>query len=228
MLDYESLFDDLAGIGLASWCEALSDLLNERFSSSAHGHFEDWQAILAGLPPGTKSPANLNAHAITIPGAEGVSPIELRQSLMCLKPWRKGPFDVCGVYIDSEWRSDLKWDRIKDAIAPLVNRTVLDVGCGNGYYALRMRGVRARLVIGIDPTLLYVIQFQAISHFMRTEPVHILPLRLHELPGDGGAFDTVFSMGVLYHQRSPEKHLEQLESALRHADRGRAAGVLGV
>ncbi len=215
MLNYEVLFDDLASIGLATWRDELLELLNRRFSESAHGDLADWQAVLSGLPEIEPGHADLNAKAVTISGVEDASPSGLRESLLRLKPWRKGPFDVCGVTIDSEWRSNLKWDRIKDSIAPLECRTVLDVGCGNGYYALRMRGMGARLVIGIDPTLLYVIQFLAVSHFMRSEPVHILPLRLHELPGSSAAFDTAFSMGVLYHQRSPDEHLAQLKSALR-------------
>ena len=215
MLDYEVLFDDLASIGLASWRVELLAILGDKFSNSAHGDLQDWRAVLSGLPAGGRSRADLSARAITIPGNEGVSPSELRESLLRLKPWRKGPFDVCGVTIDSEWRSDLKWDRIRDAIAPLDDRTVLDVGCGNGYYALRMRGMGAKLVIGIDPTLLYVMQFLAICHFMKNEPIHVLPLRLHELPGDSNAFDTAFSMGVLYHQKSPQEHLGQLKSALR-------------
>ena len=94
--------------------------------------------------------------------------------------------------------------------APLDGRAVLDVGCGNGYYAIRMRGMSARLVIGVDPTLLYVIQFLAISHFIEAEQIHVLPLRLHELPANGCDFDTTFSMGVLYHQRKPEQHLQDL------------------
>jgi tRNA (mo5U34)-methyltransferase len=119
------------------------------------------------------------------------------------------------VYIDAEWRSDLKWDRLKESIAPLEGRAVLDVGCGNGYYALRMRGMGAKLVIGVEPTLLYLMQFLAVCHFMKDEPVHVLPVRLHELPGNSNAFDTTFSMGVLYHQRSPEKHLQDLRASLR-------------
>src|SRR5690606_12968810 len=45
-------------------------------------------------------------------------------------------------------------------------------------------------------------------------PVRMLPLRLHELP-PVAAFDTVFSMGVLYHQRAPLEHLAQLRGSLR-------------
>ncbi|MDH5500132.1 MAG: tRNA 5-methoxyuridine(34)/uridine 5-oxyacetic acid(34) synthase CmoB, partial [Gammaproteobacteria bacterium] len=137
------------------------------------------------------------------------------EQLLKLAPWRKGPFDVCGVRIDSEWRSELKWARIEHGISPLSDRLVLDVGCGNGYYALRMRSMGARCVIGIDPTLLYVAQFQAIQHYARRTGVHVLPFRLGELPSCSRAFDTAFSMGVLYHQRNPIEHLRQLRDSLK-------------
>ena len=39
--------------------------------------------------------------------------------------------------IDTEWRSDLKWNRIAGAV-DFSRKTVLDVGCGNGYYGWRM------------------------------------------------------------------------------------------
>ena len=215
MLDNELLFDDLAGTALASWRDNLSSILSEKFSTSSHGDLKDWQAVLSGLPTTERCRADLNSAAVTIPKLESISQSALRNSLLMLSPWRKGPFDVCGVAIDAEWRSDRKWDRVKNSISPLEGRIVLDVGCGNGYYALRMRGMGARLVIGIDPMLLYVIQFLAICHFIETEPVHVLPLRLDELPDRSSAFDTAFSMGVLYHRRSPEEHLDQLMSALR-------------
>jgi tRNA (mo5U34)-methyltransferase len=89
------------------------------------------------------------------------------------------------------------------------------VGCGNGYYALRMLGAGASLVIGIEPMLLYVCQFLAIQHLLNIESVHVLPLRMQELPADSRAFDTTFSMGVLYHQRDPLEHMQQLLSSLR-------------
>ena len=94
---------------------------------------------------------------------------------------------------------------------------VLDVGCGNGYYMLRMKELGAQTIIGIDPTLLYVMQFLCIQRFRREENVFVLPLRSDDLPADARAFDTCFSMGVLYHQRSPLTHLRQLRGLLRPA-----------
>jgi tRNA (mo5U34)-methyltransferase len=69
--------------------------------------------------------------------------------------------------------------------------------------------------LGIDPTLLYVMQFLAVTYDREALPVKVLPLRLQELPEGLHAFDSTFSMGVLYHQRSPIDHLRQLRGTLR-------------
>ena len=170
-------------------------LFDVGIGATAHGDVPVWLVVLEQLP--------------------AASVERSRELLLRLAPWRKGPFSLGGVDIDAEWRSDLKWNRIKDAVEPLHGRNVLDVGCSNGYYALRMRDAGAAAVLGIDPTLLYIVQFLAVSRFLDSSGVFVLPLRLAELPGDSRAFDTVFSMGVLYHQRSPIEHLQQLRSALR-------------
>lgn len=197
LIDPAALAADLQPIGLADWAGALAPLLATRLSAANHGDFTRWCEALARID------ASLgNTQALTA-------------ALLELSPWRKGPFDLGGVYIDSEWRSDQKWARIAGRIQPLDGRHVLDVGCGNGYYALRMRAAGARCVIGIDPTLLYVMQFLAAQRFHKMPHVHVLPLRLNELPPAGRRFDTVFSMGVLYHQRSPIDHLRELRDTLR-------------
>ncbi len=217
MYDSDTLADCFRLLGLESWHAQLQGLLQERFSAAGHGDIARWQTMLDGLPIVDKSKGQFGLDAVTV-GPDSLIDDDLaaaRQSLLGLSPWRKGPFNVCGIAIDAEWRSNLKWDRLQDSIADLSGRNVLDVGCGNGYYALRMRGAGARCVLGVDPTLLHIMQFSAIRHFMLDEPVCLLPLRLHELPATPRAFDTTFSMGVLYHQRSPVDHLRQLKGTLR-------------
>ena len=133
---------------------------------------------------------------------------------MGLHPWRKGPFELCGLHVDTEWRSDWKWERLAGAIAPLQGRRVLDVGCGNGYHCWRMLGAGAAEVIGVDPTPLFILQFKALQHYLQQQCIHVLPMTLEAMPEHLPVFDTVFSMGVLYHRRNPMEHLVSLRNKL--------------
>jgi tRNA (mo5U34)-methyltransferase len=197
VFDFDALRHNLAALGLDNWNEELGPVLHDRLTGKTHGDWARWNRAIEELPD-----------------ARGDA-TRLRNLLMELHPWRKGPLDLDGVIIDTEWRSDLKWARVKDAIASLDGRRVLDVGSGNGYYALEMRKSGAATVIGVDPTLLFAMQFQAINVFAQDPSVFILPCRLEETPPARNTFDTTFSMGVLYHQRSPIGHLDHLRSTLR-------------
>ncbi len=182
-----------------------------------HGDFPRWRDRLAQLP--SIRPSSLNyGSKVSIGNARDSD----HQTLSLLKeqlrefiPWRKGPFDLFGIDIDTEWQSNLKWDRLVDQISPLHSRKVLDVGCGNGYYGFRMLQAGADFVLGLDPHIAYVAQFWLLKHFAATAPVFVLPLSLEQLPAPLNFFDTVFSMGVIYHRRSPIDHILQLKSCLR-------------
>lgn len=217
MLELARIRGDLAANGLGAWADILLPEAARRLGEGVHGDLPAWREALASLPAVAPAPAILDTDAVGAPGIvlDDGARTRTREALLRLAPWRKGPFQVDGLLVDSEWRSNLKWNRVAAAIGPLAGRAVLDVGSGNGYYALRLCGAGARLVLGIDPTLLYVVQFLAITRFLAPVPVHVLPFRLEDLPGPLPAFDTVLSMGVLYHQRSPLDHLRQLRDALR-------------
>ena len=215
---FEPFLDRLGRAGFGPWCEALAERTALRLGTQAHGDLPRWEQALARLPDLPSGRARLDRPCV---GVEGAGPLDahlgrsLTEALMALHPWRKGPFCIHGTRIDTEWRSDLKWDRVAGAIAPLVDRLVLDVGCGNGYYGWRMLGAGARLVLGIDPTLLFVLQWLALDRYLARHDLAVLPLGIEDLPDDLTGFDTVFSMGVLYHRRSPIDHLMDLRRLLR-------------
>lgn len=203
---------DYGALGpLPGWEAALSRVLRGR----VHGALDDWHRLLLGLPYQKARSMVFDQPVITLEGAlDSTRRDALRQALMALHPWRKGPYSLFGVEIDTEWRSDLKWQRLASSIAPLQGRRVLDVGCGSGYHALRMLGAGAQSVIGIDPTWLSVVQFLAIKRMAGRLPVEVFPLGIDDVPAQA-LFDSVFSMGILYHRRSPLDHLLELRALLR-------------
>lgn len=191
-----------------------------RVEAKGHGDLPRWQAALDQLPaiadcqyqfsPLLKVTGNASAEQLT----------QLRQALLPMHPWRKGPFQLFDHYIDTEWRCDWKWQRVLPHIQPLAGRRVLDVGCGNGYYLWRMLGEGAAEVLGVDPMWLFRMQYQVLKHYFAaalqpTQQVEMLPLGIDDVPGNTAYFDTVFSMGVLYHRRDPIQHIRQLLSHLR-------------
>ena len=206
---------------LARWADVLPEQLTAILHDNEHGDQQRWLNALAQLPVLEHVQADLNAHDIKLSaaGLTGAQSDALHQGLRGLMPWRKGPFQFFDTFIDTEWRSDWKWDRVSPHIAPLHNRVVLDVGCGSGYHMWRMLGAGAARVIGIDPSRLFLMQFQAYKQYLEAAQGHVgadlLPLKMEDVPANLKAFDTVFSMGVLYHRQSPIDHLRELKEALR-------------
>ncbi len=174
---------------------------------------ETLKKLLGRLPPINPTNIELNQDSVTIGQASDLAPAQtdqLEMVLKGLKPWRKGPFTLFGIDIDSEWNSALKWRRVAPHIGSLRNSKVLDVGCSNGYYLFRMAAAQPRLLLGIEPYMAYYYQFLALQHYLQLPGTYCLPLKLEELPDMGAWFDAIFCMGILYHRRSPLETLTRM------------------
>jgi len=215
MTNFNTFFQQIATNRLSHWLHSLPAQLHDWQKNNLHGEFKHWQKTIDALPVSDNNHVDLT-NSVTVGKQGDFSEGEykrLENLLKKLKPWRKGPYHIHGLHIDTEWRSDFKWDRLAEHISDLSGRYVLDIGCGSGYHLWRMRGAGAKFVVGIDPTQLFLMQFNAVQHFIQDKTVNLLPLGVEDLP-ELSAFDTVFAMGVLYHRRSPIDFLYQLKSQL--------------
>lgn len=214
LFDFEPLFEELASLGFEDWVADLRVSCGEAVAPQSHGMLKTWKQCWNSLPSAT---GQLSCdHGFNLSGdlAEDEKS-QLADSLKLLHPWRKGPFQVHDTLIDTEWRSDWKWERLQNHVE-LRDRLVLDVGCGNGYYGWRMLAAGARCVMGLDPFLLYVMQHEAIKKIVGGNPANfVLPLGDSCIPNNQPAFDTTFSMGVLYHRPNPISHLQHLCGSLK-------------
>ena len=214
------------------WLKQLPTWLNDIKDKANYAHAPAYQASVARLPNLIVDNVQLDNDTLTINAT--LTDSEYKQATALLKqlmPWRKGPFQIGNdegnaIFIDTEWHSDWKWQRVAPYLSPLKGRRVLDVGGGSGYHGWRMAGAGADTVIIIDPSCLFYHQFMAIRHFVGRADAdthahgkgryrtHYIPVPLEALPENSQLFDTVFSMGVLYHRQSPFEHLQQLKGQL--------------
>jgi tRNA (mo5U34)-methyltransferase len=130
-------------------------------------------------------------------------------------PWRKGPFNVFGIEIDAEWRSERKWSRVLPEIPDLQGKVVADIGCNNGYYMFRMAHYRPKLVIGFEPYLQHYFAFKTLNSFAGCVNLICEILGVEHIALFKKGFDVVFLMGILYHRASPIEVLREIRTAMK-------------
>lgn len=180
-----------------------------------HGCFDHWRAVIASFASTLPQPVRVRYDRAAVCAEGMLNPAQratVEARLAELMPWRKGPFSLYGILVDSEWRSDWKYRRLLDAGLEVTGKNVLDVGAGNGYFLYRLLGSGARLALGLDPAWLYFAQFLALQQFLHADHAFFLPTTLSHLPLDG--FAIVLCLGVLYHRRDPLAFLTSLYQTL--------------
>jgi len=176
-----------------------------------------WPVHWMGCPTSDRLQPMCYQARIRIDTADDLAPNQMASldaALCDLKPWRKGPFDIFGIQIDSEWDSSIKWNRLAGHLGSMAGKRVLDIGSSCGYFMLRLAARQPALIVGIEPYLNFYFQFQALSRYLVFPQIHCLPLKLKELPTMHRCFDTVMCMGILYHRRSPLDTLLQIHGLM--------------
>ena len=197
---------------LSHLCTQLVELSEQAFSVN-NGNIPKWEKAIESIKTQPQGKVQYTSPYLKI-NSQTIDKAQLESALKQLVPWRKGPYQISDLQLDSEWRGDMKWDRVTPHIKSLKGKAVLDVGSGNGYFTYLMALSGAEIALGIDPFLLFNYQFKAIRSLISNPPnTFVLPLKLEQIPNKA-VFDTVFSMGVLYHQKDHRLHLQQLKNVM--------------
>mgnify|MGYP005985413715 CR=1 FL=1 len=215
-INLDTFFEQTINTPLAPFHHELRQALHQHYERKIHGRANEWDQALDSMPILDEAQHHFSDASVTVvkPEALELNEKAYTKALKAFMPWRKGPWNLLGVEIETEWHSDWKWQRIIPHLSNLQGRNVLDIGTGNGYFLYRMLGEGANMALGIDPTRIFLYQFHAAQRLLPKNEAYLLPLRSEHLPAFA-CFDTVFCMGVLYHRRSPIDHIQELISYLR-------------
>lgn len=200
--------------------EALNDALDKKryLFEMPRGNILKYATALDAMPEVIPSTHDLASDAVGVGASCDITAsdnVKMKDALYQMCPWRKGPFNLFGISIDSEWQSFIKWNRLINHIAPLYRRRILDIGSSNGYYMFRMAAFDPSLVVGLEPQHTFYFQYLALQKYLNLPRVVNLPFTFDEFPVARNYFDTVFCMGVLYHRKSPLEMLKKIHDSLK-------------
>ncbi len=185
----------------------IKELREERAKWMEWKNIAPLREALADLPDGSWDVTLGDAVSV-----KGEAPQNIEETARLMMPWRKGPFALFDTYIDSEWRSNVKYNLLRKHF-DLKDKRVADIGCNNGYYLFRMQEDAPKLLVGFDPSPLFKTQFDFINHFVKSDIVYEL-LGVEHVEFYEQKFDTIFCLGVLYHRSDPVAMLKSLYKGL--------------
>lgn len=208
--DYLETFPSLAQSGI----RALRDSLRPKLAES---RYQQMREALGTLPDVLPSVTDYASSVVTIGRSEDLN-AEQRKTFSAVVdafiPWKKGPFNLFGLEIDAEWRSDVKWDRILPQLGSLKGHKVADIGCNNGYFMYRMLTQNPETVIGFEPECRHALNFALLQHFAKAPSLYFEPLGIEHMELYPNFFDTVFCLGILYHHTDPIGLLKKIFTSM--------------
>lgn len=191
----------------------LNALREERKKWLTWKNIVPYQEAIKALPECAKVEVDLgDTVAVEIKNLSSELRTQIEETARLMKPWRKGPFGINELLIDSEWQSQIKYNLLSSHFN-LKDKVVGDIGCNNGYYLFRMLNDTPKKLIGFDPSAIYYSQFQFMNHFIKSDIVYEL-LGVEHVEYYEHKFDTLFCLGVLYHRSDPVAMLKSLFKGL--------------
>lgn len=216
----EKLLQQSHRLKIDHYYKEFESLIKEKriFLDQSRGNSLKFKKVLESIPQFLPSFIDLEGRTVTIGDPSDLTSKEhllLRDKLEQLCPWRKGPFNLFGIKIDSEWQSWIKWERLENHIGNLNGRRILDIGSSNGYYMFKMAACNPLMVLGLEPQSSFYFQYLTLQKFLNQDKVFCLPIPHDQLPKMNKYFDTVFCMVVLYHRKSPVQMLKDICDSMR-------------
>lgn len=171
---------------------------------------------------------------------ESPNPEEVLAQLNELGPFRKGPFRIDGIDVDSHWLSDLKWQFMLpifqqtefQILLSKPNLSFVDIGSNNGYYLFRLihwlmgnselnlepsfinnLSGKGQLFLAIDPVAQFEAQFRFLHRILNDYPIQFERIGWQRVVSLA-RFDIILCMGVLYHQTDPISMLRSFHRSL--------------
>ena len=191
----------------------LQSLRDERKKWLTWKNIRPYQEAIKALPKYSNVEVKLgDVVDIQIADLSEEEAAQIRETALLMKPWRKGPFRINDLFIDSEWQSQIKYNLLEPHFN-LEDKIVGDIGCNNGYYLFRMLSQKPKKLIGFDPSAIYYSQFMFLDHFIKSGIVYEL-LGVEHVEFYEHKFDTLFCLGVLYHRSDPVAMLKSLFKGL--------------
>ena len=141
------------------------------------------------------------------PRLRAVPKSNLKERVAALAPWFHN-MDLGGVWTAPDhFLGDYPGSKFR-RFAPhlpedLTGKSVLDIGCNAGFYAIEMKRRGAERVFAIDSDERYLSQARLATDMLGFEDIELAQLDVYDVAKIGEKFDLVIFMGVLYHLRHP-------------------------
>ena len=161
---------------------------------------------------------DFSSDAVTIGKADELNEADRQlvyDTMRAFMPWRKGPFNIFGTEIDSEWRSQRKWNRVAPELPDLSGKVIADIGCNNGYYMFRTIPQKPKAVVGFEPFLQHYYCFNTLNHLAGANNLFMEMMGVEQMNLFPECFDVVLLMGIIYHRISPVEMLRDIKAAMR-------------